>query len=114
MDIDELIEAMRKISPEKQLVDLAQYLGEWKHSDQTVEELETMVEKFFGNTWSTTQEIHTQVYTLWNSFKENTIHGIGGMTMNERLYIFGLFERFDASKSQKEKDAVYAKVHAHP
>jgi len=66
-----------------------------------------VTEKFFGNTWLSTQETYTLAYSLWNTFREDAIHGIGGMTMNERLYFFGLFERFDASRSKKEKDTIY-------
>jgi glucose-6-phosphate 1-dehydrogenase len=86
MNIDELIQAIRSISTEKQLLDLVRYIEESKGNDQNVNELEAMIEKFFGTTWLSTDEIHSQVYNLWNRFREDTIYKIDGMTMNERLY----------------------------
>ena len=36
------------------------------------------------------------------------------MTMNERLYWFGLVERFDACPDQAASLVVYRKLHANP
>ena len=36
--------------------------------------------------------------------------GIGGMTMNERLHRFGLFERFDACDAEEESQVVHNKL----
>lgn len=114
MNIDELIQAIRSISTEERLLDLAQYIEEWKNDDRNVHELEAMIEKFFGNSWLSTQEVHSKAYNLWNTFREDAIYKIEGMTMNERLYFFGLFERFDACRSKEEKYVVYSKLLANP
>jgi len=114
MNLDELAQAIRSVSNEKLLTDLAQYIEAWKADDRDVNELETMVERLFGNTWLPSEEEHSKAYYLWNAFREDAIRGIGGMTMNERLYLFGLFKRFDASSSEEEKQVVYSKLLAKP
>jgi len=114
MNIDELAKAFRSISNEKLLNELAQYVEAWKSDDRNVKELETMVERFFGNVWLSSDEIHSKAYSLWKEFRDDAIHGIGGMTMNERLYLFCLFERFDSSNTEKEKHVVYGKLLAKP
>jgi hypothetical protein len=114
MNVDELAQALRNISNEKLLDDLAQYIEAWKSDDRNVKELETMVERFFGNTWLQSEADHSKAYGLWKAFRDDAIQGIGGMTMNERLYLFGLFERFDLSNTEEQKNVVYRKLLAKP
>jgi len=114
MNLDELAQEFRKISNEKLLSELAQNIEAWKSDDRNVKELETMVERFFGNVWLPSEEDHSKAYGLWQAFKDDAVLGIGGMTMNERLYLFGLFERFDTSTTEEEKNAVYTKLLAKP
>jgi hypothetical protein len=114
MNLDVLAQSFRSVSNEKLLMDLAKYVGAWKSDDQDVNDLDTMVERFFGNMWLPSEEDHSKTYSLWRAFKDDAIRGIGGMTMNERLYCFGLFERYDASKTEEEKHAVYRKLLAKP
>ena len=114
MNIDELVQAFRNISNDKLLNDLAQYIEVWKSDDRNVKDLETMVERFFGNTRLQSEEDHSHAYGLWKVFRDEAIKGIGGMTMNERLYFFGLFERFDTSTTEEEKHVIYGKLLAKP
>ena len=114
MNIDELAESIRGVSDEPLMEKLAGYIEEWKQNDKSAEELREMVERFFGNAWIPSDEDHSKAYQLWEAFRNEAIQGIGGMTVNERLYWFGLFERFDSCNSEKEKLVVYAKVHAKP
>jgi hypothetical protein len=114
MNLDELAQELRNISNENLLGDLAKYIEAWKLDDRNAKELETMVERFFGNTWLPNEEDHSKAYNLWQAFRDDAIRGIGGMTMNERLYIFGLFVRFDAISSEEEKNVIYSKLHAKP
>ena len=67
-----------------------------------------------GNTWIENNEDHLKIYQLWSSFRDEAISGIGGMTMNERLYWFGLFSRFDDCTNEETKLLVYRKLHAKP
>ncbi|WP_308364409.1 MULTISPECIES: hypothetical protein [unclassified Microbulbifer] len=114
MTLDELANELHAASDEKAVRDLAKYIEEWKGDDRNAEALEKMVERFFGNVWVSKEEEHLKAYGLWSSFRDDAIHGIGGMTMNERLYAFALFERFDSCKSEAERREVYGKVHAKP
>ena len=114
MNLDELAQAFRNISNEKLLDDLAQYIEGWKSDNQNANELKAMVEKFFDNTGLPNEEDHQKAYSLWEAFMNDAIEGIGGMTMNERLYLFSLFERFDASSTEEEKQVVYSKLLAKP
>jgi len=113
MTLDELAKEIRSVSGEKFIQDIAKCIEAWKDDDSNAEALETMTERVFGNV-RIPEEAHSKAYNLWSSFRDNAIHGIGGMTMNERLYAFGLFERFDSCKSEEEKSVLYGKVHAKP
>lgn len=113
MTLDELANKIRSVSEEKLIQDLAKYIEEWRSDDRNAEQLETMVERFFGNVWLP-EEDHSKAYDCWSSFRDEAVHGIGGMTMNERLYVFGLFERFDSCEFEEEKRVVYEKLHAKP
>lgn len=114
MNLDEFAKALNKDSNERRLSDLALYVEAWKSDDRGVNELETMVERFIGNTWLPSEKAHSNVYGLWETFKRDAILGIDGMTMNERLDCFGLNERFYTSKSEQEKNVIYRKLLAKP
>jgi len=114
MNLDELSEEIGKISSEKIVQDLSRFLVEWKDSEETAEELKEGIERYLVNTWIEKNEDHSIIYQLWSSFRDEAISGIGGMTMNERLYFFGLFGRFDACASEESKLRVYRKLHAKP
>ncbi len=73
-----------------------------------------MVERYFGNVWIPKEEEHSKAYRLWLSFRGDAIRGVGGMTMNERLWAFSLFERFDSCKFEVERLEMYGKLHAKP
>jgi len=87
---------------------------EWKESEDTAEQLRQGIERYLGNTWIEKNDDHSKIYRMWASFRDDAIAGIGGMTMNERLYWFGLFNRYDASRNESDKLLVYKKLHAKP
>ena len=97
MDIDELAKTIRSVSPESVVQKLADILIDWKSNPSTARELEERIERYIGNTWIKKDGDHETIYSYWSTFRDNAIHGIGGMTMNERLYWFGLFDEFDKS-----------------
>jgi hypothetical protein len=51
---------------------------------------------------------------MWSLFRDEAISGIGGMTMNERLYAFSLSERFDACTDENSRLVIYKKLHTTP
>ena len=106
MHLDELTIEISKVSSEKSVQDLSSILIEWKTNSQTAKELEKSIEKYIGNTWINRNEDHEKIYNMWCSFKEEAISKIEGMTMNERLYWFCLFD------VALDLDIIYRKVHA--
>ena len=112
MNLDELSEEIRKVSSEKVVQDLSMFLLEWKDNDETAEELKEGIERYIGNTWIEKNEDHSKIYRLWSTFREEAISGVGGMTMNERLYWFGLIDDFDACQNEKSKLRIYKKLMA--
>jgi aromatic ring hydroxylase len=112
MNLDALANEISKVSSEKVVRDLSRFFIEWKDNDESAEELKEEIEKYLGNTWIEENEDHEKIYRMWSVFRDEVISKIGGMTMNERLYAFGLFERFDACQGQEAKLSVYRKLHA--
>ena len=101
---------VEKFSEDEVVARLGKHLSEWKQDDTDTFELANSIERFFGNSWIEREETHKHLYRLWSKFKEESIDGIGGLSMNERLYWFGLFERFESSQSEAAQKVIYAKL----
>jgi hypothetical protein len=112
MNYDEYIDEVQKYSSDDAVSRFVAHLNNWKSNESNVIDLADSIEKFFGNSWITSEDTHSHLYQIWSSFKDAKVSGIGGMTMNERLYMFGLFERFDTCKTDTEKQVIYAKLYA--
>lgn len=112
--LDELASSIKAASSDPVAVKLADLLSQWKDDDSNVEDLESWVERYIGNTWIASEEEHKSIYRLWSEFKSETVRCIHGMTMNERLFCFGLMSRFDAARTEQERKAIYAKLLANP
>jgi len=109
MNYDEYIEEAGRYSRDETVARLVLHLKAWKADNTNVIELANSIERFFGNSWIASEEVHSHLYGLWSAFKADAIECIGGMTMNERLYWFGLFERFEKGSSAEQK-VIYAKL----
>ena len=114
VNLDQLADDIVKSANEKLADDLKHWIGLWKKDDKTVEELVNMVEKWLGNVWFKEQADQQKCYNLWKSFREKVIERLGGMTINERLYHFSLFDRYEQCPSRDEKLKIYTKLHAKP
>lgn len=114
MNLDQLTEAIKASTEEKLPERLEHWIKEWKKDDNTVDDLVNMVEKWFGNVWFEKETDHQKCYDLWKDFKKNQIEGIGGMTINERLYHFCLFDRYDACPTREDQLKIYTKLNAKP
>ena len=112
MNIDELEQQIRAVSADPVVHGVANQLAAWKDSSATAEDLATTMERYIGNAWIGSDRDHDRVYALWSVFRKDSIEAIRGMTMNERLYSFGLLDRFDALQSDGDRQALYAKLHA--
>jgi hypothetical protein len=102
MNIDELVESIQNsdIELKKQLEFL---IKKWKTDTSSIEDLSLMIEKWHGNVWFSSDKNSNHFYENWKRLKDNAINSIGGMTMNERLYWFGLLEIWDNSNSDEKK-----------
>jgi hypothetical protein len=102
MNLDELFESIPNSDIELKN-QLKVFISDWKRNSTSLEELTSMIGKWHGNVWFSTDKTSNQFYENWNEFKENAINSIGGMTMNERLYRFGLFEIWDKSNTEDQE-----------
>ncbi|MBC3808857.1 hypothetical protein H8K52_16065 [Undibacterium seohonense] len=114
MDLDALVAAISRTSSDPVVLKLAVLLSNWKDDEKNTEELEVIVERFIGYTWIESEMEHKKIYGLWSQFRDKAIHGIGRMTMNERLYFFSLLNRWDSAQTEEERMAIYAKLLANP
>lgn len=110
MHLDDLLAALRQTSEDPVVARLCAYVEAWKVDQTSTAELRELVERYIGNTWIASDEEHKNVYRLWSAFREQAIEGLPGMTMNERLSMFSLFERYDASPQEAAKAQVLAKL----
>ena len=110
MNYDEYIKEVDKFSDDEVVARLRKHLAEWQQDDTNVIKLADSIEHFFGNAWIGSEKIHNHLYRLWLHFKTEAITGIGGMTINERLYRFGLFDRFESVQTEAAQKVIYAKV----
>ena len=109
MNLDELVNSI----PEKeQREQLFTWIQEWKKDHSDVEALGDMIEKWHGNVWFKCQEQQDKFYENFIKFKEEAIEGVDGMTVNERLYWFGLFDEWDNSNEEGQL-RIRGKLHAH-
>ena len=113
MNLDELANHLHTGFSDPVVHRLGTVMLNWKMDTSTVEDLRERVDRYIGNSWIGREEDHQKVFTLWSSFRDGAIGGIGGMTMNERLYWFGLFDRFDGS-AKDERLTIYRKLDATP
>lgn len=114
MNLDALAAAMRKASGDPVALKISDLLSRWKDDQSNVQELECAVERYIGKTWIASTAEHNNVHDLWSRFRDNAIRGIGGMSMNERLYCFSLFPRWNGSQSDDERNTICARLLANP
>jgi hypothetical protein len=110
LTLDDLIAVMGSIQGSALATELESTLAAWKDDDCTVEDLCFGVERILGGGDQSATGESEGVRSLWTSFCYGQIHGIGGMTMNERLFCFGLFSRFDACEDEHARQGIYRKL----
>lgn len=106
MNFDELILYYDKKRDSKKI---AEILQNWKTNNETVSELLKTIDKLLGNVWFDDKYRFNEIFKIWNEFKTDAINNVNSMTMNERLYWFCLFERFE---SESNKQLIYRKLEA--
>lgn len=114
MDLDQLATAIAQTSNGPAAMQLSALLSDWKTDGTNVKELEGTVERFISSLGASPAVEHAKAADLWTQFRDETISRIGGMTMNERLYSFSLFPRWDGATTDEERKTIYAKLLANP
>jgi hypothetical protein len=102
MNLDELVESIENsdVGLRKQLEII---VSNWKTDNSSIEDLIYLIGKWHGNVWFSGDESSNLFYENWCEFKNIAVSSIKGMTFNERLYWFGLFEIWDKSNDAFKK-----------
>jgi hypothetical protein len=99
----------RLSTPDAALVNLfLDRLARWSDDASTARDLVKDLDHTLGNIWFSTNEAHAMVALVIARLRD-TVADVGGMTMNERLDAFDLFDRWDATPDA-ERDVLYKKL----
>jgi hypothetical protein len=71
-------------------------LAAWGTDRSTAVELLRDMNRLLGHVWFEVPDVHQRVFEVIEALAK-LVGEIGGMTMNERLFNFGLFETWDRS-----------------
>ena len=102
MNLDELVESISKSDAELKN-QLKIIVEKWKMDSSSTNDLDYMIGKWHGNVWFSSDKNSNLFYKNWCDFKSDAIDSINGMTMNERLFWFGLFDIWDISNNDSKK-----------
>jgi hypothetical protein len=116
MNLNELIASLKNLADrDEEVTGLIQYLEDWKKNNKTVAELNRCIGKYRSYVFPNKHEKNLwKIESMLYNFQNEVIANSGGMTMNERLYLFSLFERFDACKNDRGKNIIYEKLLSAP
>ena len=93
MNLDELVNSI----PEYELrAQLSHWVDEWKSDESGVKRLSDLIRKWHGNVSFRDPQSQDEFYVRFQQFQNKVVENIGGMTVNERLYWFGLFDHWDS------------------
>lgn len=110
MILDELVQSIPDSESDLR-GQLARWVDEWKQSGESVEKLGYMIGKWHGNVWFKDAQVSNSFWQKLCKFRAEAIDGIGGMTVNERLYVFGLIPQWDLT-DETGKLKIREKLHA--
>lgn len=110
MTLRDLLTALPKASSDPVVHRLIDLLEQWRSNTDNAEDLYRTVDKYIGTTWIANDAEHKAVYALWSAFREKCIAGRGGMTINERLYRFDLFDAWDSAETEEDRAAIRHKI----
>lgn len=108
MNLDELVDSI----PEQELREnLFKWVEEWKQDHKDVEALAYLIGKWHGNVWFQNSDVSNEFHSNYQSFKSLAVENVGGLTLNERLYWFGLFEAWE-NGNETIRQRLRSKLHA--
>ena len=108
MNLDELVNSVPEVELREKLY---HWVGEWKQDDKDVEALAYLIGKWNGSVWFQDTDASNKSHSSFQNFKSTAIENIGGLTLNERLYWFGLFgvwENANATTQQRLRSKLHA------
>jgi len=108
MNLDELVASIADVKLQQ---DLSHWIELWKRDDKDIDDLAYMIGKWHGNVWFQDATTSNKFHDDFQEFKKTAIEGIGGLTVNERLYWFGLFDIWD-SGNEATHSRIRNKLHA--
>lgn len=108
MNLDQLVDSIEEIEFRN---DLKKWVNIWKCDGSDIHQLVYLIGKWHGNVWMTDQTKQEKFWADFQTFKASSIECTGGLSMNERLYLFGLFEFWDAA-SPEDKQRIGGKLNA--
>lgn len=111
MSIDELIQDLRYVANTTDAHSIVSYIESWKEDNTTVKNLANTVGLLLDGLPRNKGDDVVALTNSWQHFNQHTIAALDGMTMQERLVLFGLGTRFE---QEDEKALVYKKLHAQP
>ena len=111
MTFDELVLAISNSESLKQNMVNLEFLIRWKTSSDDAFRLVEKMDRFIVEQ-KLDQNVLDELLGYWHKFKNASIDAIHGMTVNERLYQFGLFAKFENCKNEMEENRIYAKLMA--
>lgn len=82
----------------------------WRDSDEAVGQLPRTLDRWLGNTWFESRDLHAEVHQLIREV-EVTVSLVPGMTLNERLSAFELLSAWDEG-SDEQQEAIRRKLGA--
>jgi hypothetical protein len=103
MNLDELINSIPNTEL-KLKKSFNNTISDWKSNTESVSNLERLIGKWHGNVWFENTEVSNQFYENFCAFTDENIKNIDGMTMNERLFQFSLFELWDLNDMEIQKN----------
>lgn len=110
MTLRELVTALQEASSDQAVRGLVEVLEGWRTDPSTADELYLSVERYIGNSWIASEANHKTVYSLWSDFRNRCVAGRRGMTINERLHCFDLFDAWDSAKTEEARALVRYKI----
>lgn len=110
MNLDDYIATAALSGSDPAVAELISLLRDWKNDASDVTVLANRIERHFIERFQQANETHDNLRDRWLQFKREVIDYIGGQTVNERLYSFGLFERFDSRTDDDHINVLYAKL----
>jgi hypothetical protein len=98
-------------TPEAVLIDLLlRRISTWSADESSVQCLIDDLDTILGEVWFSTNERHATVALVLARLRD-TVDAVGGMTMNERRFVFDLMNRWNQA-SASDRDAIRTKLNA--